>query len=644
MAVIGKAGRVLAAAAAFLPFASCSANDAKNSFPSGGSSAQGGSGNAGGTAGNIDPGTGGTGNIGTTGGASGTGGNGTGGTGPVIPVIDNCPGSIDGATATALRNGGPVDGQMKWLYPYDKTVFPRGLLAPVLQWAPAGGQPPQAVYIHIKSNGFEYHGCFGPTDPVRIQLPDDVWNSATALAQGQADPLNVELTTSVGGTVSGPIKQIWAIAPASLKGEVYYNTYSSPQVQNNGAVMRIAPGQRDPQAFLFVNGLAPLGPCVSCHSLSANGQRMVAANHSYPAGPYVSNSYAITPNSTPNPAALPANLADAEAGFGALTPDGSKLLTTGSPGTTTSFPLALFPNGPGNVVGMVGPKPSRLYDTNTGQVLTSNGLVEQAKMPMFSPDGRKVVFNDHAASNGHSLAVMDFDPATNTFSNKVEIFRQDQLFAGWPFFTPDSKGVIFVLGDAPDYVSSHPARIPVARSELFYVDVASRRSVRLSRAGGFEGNQSYVPYPGRDERYEFFPTVSPVAAGGYYWVFFTSRRNYGNTIVGAVDLAPSKKIWVSAIDINPPAGVDPSHPAFYLPGQELESGNVRAFAALEPCRDNGADCSSGIDCCCGACNEQGKCDCVKDCAKLSEKCTTSADCCNKAHQCIAGYCEPIIPG
>ena len=139
------------------------------------------------------------------------------------------------------------------------------------------------------------------------------------------------------------------------------------------------------------------------------------------------------------------------------------------------------------------------------------------------------------------------------------------------------------------------------------------------------------------------PTVSPVAAGGYFWVFFTSKRNYGNLFT--TDLpdqqAESKKIWVAAIDIDAIPGTDPSHPAFFLPGQEIESGNIRAFAALEPCRDNGTACESGVDCCCGYCIE-GQCGCRMGCAMLEEKCEEAGDCCMAGARCIGGFCSLVV--
>jgi hypothetical protein len=129
----------------------------------------------------------------------------------------------------------------------------------------------------------------------------------------------------------------------------------------------------------------------------------------------------------------------------------------------------------------------------------------------------------------------------------------------------------------------------------------------------------------------------------------SSRRNYGNIRVtpsgGGYD-ATAKKIWVAALDIETPPGSDPSHPAFYLPNQELESGNIRAFAALEPCRNQGDSCKSGVDCCCGFCGSAdagsaaGTCDCQQHrCSNIDEKCKTAADCCTAGAACVGGFCQ-----
>ena len=109
-----------------------------------------------------------------------------------------------------------------------------------------------------------------------------------------------------------------------------------------------------------------------------------------------------------------------------------------------------------------------------------------------------------------------------------------------------------------------------------------------------------------DLNYE--PTVNPEASGGYVWVVFTSRRMYGSeaTIppfcsdprgVNLITNITTKKLWVAAVDLGATPGTDASHPAFYLPGQELLAGNSRGFWVLEPCRANGQSCQSGDQCC-----------------------------------------------
>ena len=45
-----------------------------------------------------------------------------------------------------------------------------------------------------------------------------------------------------------------------------------------------------------------------------------------------------------------------------------------------------------------------------------------------------------------------------------------------------------------------------------------------------------------------------------------------------------RQIWGAAIDVSSDGqySADPSHPAFYLPGQEPQTGNFRPVAALDP--------------------------------------------------------------
>jgi hypothetical protein len=341
----------------------------------------------------------------------------------------------------------------------------------------------------------------------------------------------------------------------------------------------------------------------------------------------------------------------------------------GSPSDSTGGGLGAFPDGPGNTPGMIGAKATMLLDAKTGQPLQLNGWnVQYAKMPSFSPDGSMVVFNWHEDSGGHSLAVANFDTNTNTMSNVRVIFKDANLFPGWPWITPDNKEVVFVLGNTQDYVSGYPGRVTplIASSDLWTVDIATQNARQLFRANGYmnPGGPTYLPQAGRDEHLEFFPTMSPIAEGGYFWVFFTSRRTYGNIVTQTSDQAVTKKIWVTAFNIRTADIIaDPSNPPFYLPGQEDAAGNIRAFAALEPCHKDGDSCEDGVDCCGGHCY-QNKCQLPPPpppppppnepppppppppCSNINEVCRTVADCCDKdkpGAACISHFCTIVAP-
>jgi hypothetical protein len=247
--------------------------------------------------------------------------------------------------------------------------------------------------------------------------------------------------------------------------------------------------------------------------------------------------------------------------------------------------------------------------------------------------------------------------------------------AGWPVFLPDGKGILFHAGDTFDTVkwTAKDSQTPTYGNLRFVDTGSSNKTSMLGALNGLNPDGSmYLPYgAAEDGDMNYEPTVLPIAIGGYYWVMFTSRRSYGNTIAVGGTVAggeskwgspesnddtpsPRKKIWISAFDLDYAGKDDPSHPAFYLDGQELSSGNMRAYAALEPCRPEGATCQSGAECCDGFCRETGRdadgnpiLQCVpppeSGCSNLGETCGSSADCCDPNHLCINGRCSEPAP-
>src|SRR5262249_4953575 len=110
-------------------------------------------------------------------------------------AIDDCgdgnAGGVSSADVKKLKAAGGSANGMKWLYPYDGTVFPRGMIAPDLMWdGPAG----DVVYVHIKSKIFEYWGCLKTTGPGRLALDQKVWEEAGKRSGGRQDIYTVELS------------------------------------------------------------------------------------------------------------------------------------------------------------------------------------------------------------------------------------------------------------------------------------------------------------------------------------------------------------------------------------------------------------------------------------------------------------------
>ncbi len=69
--------------------------------------------------------------------------------------------AVDPATMKVLNGAPTAPGSMKVLYPYEKTVWPLGILAPLIQWSAVPQGSGDAVAISLTAAGFEFKGTFG---------------------------------------------------------------------------------------------------------------------------------------------------------------------------------------------------------------------------------------------------------------------------------------------------------------------------------------------------------------------------------------------------------------------------------------------------------------------------------------------------
>ena len=529
-------------------------------------------------------------------------------------------GSVSPAAQDKLRGATAKDTATTWAYPYDKTVFPRGLNAPELQWL--GGTDADLVYVHVTSPFFEYES-FGTAAKQRFTPGGPDWTQLVDSTSGDATVKVARLAGGAAGAATVVNQQTWSIAPGTMRGTIYYWAI------NTGRVMRINPAATAPDdLFAGVNLVPPAkGACVACHSVSAGGsQILLNAGH--------------WENDT--------NIDETSVSWDLV---GKKTSWSGDEVTSggSAFALAgVSANGKvmvqnwaklcGNFAIAAG-----AFDTAIGAAIPATGF-ESTKMymPAFSPDDKAIAY---VAGAPGDLRAFDWDPVNRkaTHDHLVVAAGADAntKYIEFPTITPDHQWVLYQR--SKDYGS---LGIP---GDLYIAPLAGGAEVKLA---ALDGDAYPFAAGDRDRHLDFEPTFAPVASGGKFWVVFHTRRTYGNELTGQAYVKEGqgvKQLWVAAIDQAPQPGVDPSHPAFHLPGQALNTLNMRGYWALEPCKGDGAGCGSGTECCGGYCAPNGPdagafvCSATPaGCSQEGDKCAVATDCCNTGNTtlvCINSVCS-----
>ncbi|MGH7294949.1 MAG: hypothetical protein ACRELB_08450, partial [Polyangiaceae bacterium] len=68
-------------------------------------------------------------------------------------LVQSNPGNVPSGAQAGLQGATSPDASVVWAYPYDGTVWARGLLPPTLQWN--GGAATDDYYVHVVSPTFE---------------------------------------------------------------------------------------------------------------------------------------------------------------------------------------------------------------------------------------------------------------------------------------------------------------------------------------------------------------------------------------------------------------------------------------------------------------------------------------------------------
>jgi hypothetical protein len=469
---------------------------------------------------------------------------------------------------------------------------------------------------------------------------------------------------------------------------VYYESYGTELVKNSdfqaqgggyvgAAVLAIKPGDTGPRVVAGTNTpAASLGSgagCRACHSVAANGSSLIVQDDKYP---YAQTSrYDLQTQAESQVNAPPSANPPYPLSWAGLSPDGAYALTSSVwMGTDTDSQTELFRMGQGAVA------------TPVAVPGLPSGI--KGATPVFSPDGKHVAFTHVSGAlgtlvgDGSHVITLDFDSSGPVMSGPKSVFTIPAGQAdcvGFPSFLPTNNALLVQLTLMPcgtgstggntsfgQYIGTSKAGgAPSLPSELWWTNAATGTQHRLDALNGYDANgKTYLPTGpynhGSDETLNYEPTVNPAPSGGYAWVIFTSRRLYGSVAtIDPFDSDPryydyahqvtTKKLWVAAIDVNAAPGTDPSHPAFYLPAQELQAGNARGYWVLDPCKADGQACQAGDQCCGGYCQPAGDggvlvCgNTTPRCSRLGDKCATRAACCDAAADCINGFCSMTTP-
>ncbi len=527
----------------------------------------------------------------------------------------------------------------------------------------------------------------------QVVIPQSAWRVFEQTAKGNDAELIIQRWDS--SNLQQENRRRIRLVDGQMKGTVYYASYSSPLAGNTGAVLAIRPGATAPVVAAQNNGR-----CTVCHSLNSKGQYLIAngsAVNTYDA----SRRYDVVANGAAIQDYTGAN--GNKFTFGGAFPDGSFYMSHYGDGNwhANDVTSRLYRTSNAGEISLTN------WPSNMNAV-TPTFSSDGRKLAFGFWSGNRIQNQGPTAARGR-LVVADFNCGAVdgvctqgsgwSVTNPRDLTPGNSATVGWPSFLPDANAVLFqrVINASNATGSWSPSELNTiggGMDEIWISTVpptsaTAAVSRRLNALNGYtSGGASYLPTSPRDvtptrpnyhgantsvqwrpdscsglyttnnvndTQLNYMPRVAPKEAGGVNWVVFSSRRMYGNVAWdnpwasqgGSCRSAevPTQKLWVAAIDDNWNGTGDPSHPAFYLPGQELLAGNNKGYWVDSPCATAGATCDATADCCqapaaqvCRVVPNSSpvarRCEAASSCVGSGSACMTDSECCGNGARCL----------
>ncbi len=522
-----------------------------------------------------------------------------------VSIVANT-GGLTASQQSAFDSPKGADPALNILYPFDKTVMPLRVLSPEIMWQ--GGASSDAYRLRLTSKYMSFTEFF--TAPLQSHIIGQAqWENIEFSGTGPvSDPVKVELARLSGGTAYSPKTFELHIAQGIIYGSIYYWQLPDACMKYQGRILRIKPSSEMTDEFY------PTTTCFGCHTVSRDGTKMMAT---FDMGSF--NGFPMqTLDLTKNPVQLGTiQQAQGVTGvFAAFNDDGTKIAYSDNySGTKPAQQAAIH-----------------IINSQNGQKILNNAFPAGCGEPAWSPDGTMLAgicgmdgFGWTFDSYNGDLKIATLNKMQNqVMSSKTIVTKaQGQGRPAYPTFTPDSKYLAFgrPLGGSRS----------TSGGTLWMSDIAGGGLIQLTKASN--DNQSYNP------------VFAPKSAGGYTWIVFISKRNYGNKLMNQ----NRQQLWMTAIEDPPQKNIDPSNPPFYIRGQFNCDKSENAYYALDPCKKDGSDCEHGIECCNKSCIYDEKL--MKHVCKPpdgsgciptgSGTCKLDSDCCDFGNDvfCLNGFCE-----
>jgi hypothetical protein len=420
----------------------------------------------------------------------------------------------------------------RWVYPEAGTIIPSNLTGLTLQWN-AEGHDLFMVTFHMGGLRLDWY-----TNQPELTPSGDNWTNLLLSSIGSEIQMTITGLGGAGDQACASDALPIVVDQSQMTGAVYY--WST----GDFGIMRIPIG--DAQAEPFLNpAVSPEINCPACHALSRDGQRIALTRTTFP--PF-GNLFVSAVNEPRMPFYDPANK------------------------------VGYFPS--------FSPTSDRLVGGNGGQLTITDVLtgaeIERLPMPMGhvggSPDwawqtesivaayGESGLLNPLPDVGISAGAIAQWHKNGDTWGDpEILVEREGEESNDRPAYSPDGAFVAFQRSGVQQMQGQAMGN---ASNSLWIIPAAGGAPpVELARANMAlnMGNS--------------WPKWAPPVGGGRLWLAFSSFRSYGNKLPqGGAE--PRPQLWVTAIDPDAAPGTDPSAPAFWLPGQNIESGNHIPYWAV----------------------------------------------------------------